>query len=113
MEVTVIESTDGFTRVAIHGHLDVAGVGAATIVFDRDVVTRRHPTIVDLSDVAFIASLGMGLLVAAAKALHRHGAQLVLLAPQALVADSLRTAGLDGVLPIANDEETALRPIRG
>lgn len=113
MEVTVVESPDGFTRVAISGRLDVDGVAAASSVFDRDVVARRRPTIVDVSQVSFVASLGMGLFVSAAKALQRFDAQLVLLRPQALVESALRAAGLDGVLPIAPDEADAVREARG
>ena len=67
-------------------------------------VARRESAVVDLAGVGFIASLGMGLLVSTAKALHRFGKRLVLLRPQSLVEDALEAAGLHEILPIAKDD---------
>ena len=59
--------------------------------------------------MTFIASLGMGMLVNAAKALHRNGAVMVLLAPTSMVLRALDAAGINRVIPIASGEEEAMQ----
>jgi anti-anti-sigma factor len=112
VRVTIDDSAAGLTRVTLEGDLDVAGCAAASAPFTQDVVARRESAVIDLSRVAFIASLGMGLLVSTAKALHRFGKRLVLLRPQSLVEDALEAAGLDEILPIAKDEGAVERLLR-
>ena len=70
---------------------------------------RRRPAIVDLSDVEFIASLGIGMLVGAARALDIHRTRMVLLSPREPVDAVLRMAAIDRVVPIASNREEALR----
>ena len=107
MQLTVIRSDDTITHVSIHGRLDIDGVNAVADRFTFETAARRRATLVDLSHVTFIASLGMGMLVGAAKSLNRHGAKMVLLAPNALVHESLHAAGIDSVIPIARVEDEA------
>jgi anti-anti-sigma factor len=55
-----------------------------------------------MSEVEFVASLGMGMLVQNAKALQRNHVRMVLADPPQLVEDALRQAGIDSVLPIGH-----------
>jgi anti-anti-sigma factor len=102
MEFTLLQADDQRTHVKLTGRLDVAGVNKVTLEFSRHVATRRKPTVVDLSGVDFIASLGMGMLVTNAKALHRHSVKMILADPKALVEEALRSAGIDALIPIAH-----------
>lgn len=87
----------------LDGRLDVAGVNAISDRFAFQVAGHDGPAIVDCSGVTFIASLGMGMLVGAGKALRRKGHSLTLLRPQPQVEEVLRTAGIHHVLEIVHD----------
>ena len=107
-DLTVIEHSDGLTHVALAGRLDVAGVDRAELKFTSHTAARKKPTIVDISQVDFIASLGIGMLISAARALASHGATMVLLSPQQEVARTLRASSIDTIIPIADSPDHAL-----
>ena len=107
-QLTIIREDETITYIALHGNLNVDGVNSIQNRFAFETTSRRKATLVDVSDVSFIASLGMGMLVSAAKALHRNGAGMVLLAPTRLVQSALDAAGISRVIPIAVREEEAL-----
>ena len=112
MELTVIRSDDSITHVAILGRLDVEGVNHIADRFVFTTTTPRKAALVDVSHVTFIASLGMGMLVGAAKSLQRHGTRMVLVAPTGLVQHALVAAGIDRIIPIAATEDEALVMVR-
>ena len=85
------------------------GVHALDLQLTSHTAARRRPTIVDLSGVEFITSLGIGTLVGAARALQVHRARMVLLSPADSVGHVLRVAAIDRVIPIASSREEALR----
>jgi anti-sigma B factor antagonist len=109
MRLNVLCADDHLTHVELHGRLDIAGVNEIQDQFVYQTAGRRRSTLVDLSHVTFIASLGMGLLVSAAKALQRSGAKMVLVRPPDLVRKALEAAGIHFVIPIAEEAERALQ----
>jgi anti-anti-sigma factor len=109
MELQLIETSDSLTRVALVGMLDLVGVGQIETKFVAATVARGLPTIVDVSGMTFIASLGMGMLLSGLKGLQRKGAKLVLLKPQRDVANALTVARLTELLPIAENDEQAMQ----
>jgi len=112
MEMKVIREDDELTHVKLSGRVDLEGIGDLDLEFTRHTVTRRKPTLVDISDVDYIASIGLRMLVTAAKALNKFGTRLVLLNPHPDVEDVLRTAGFDKVMPIEHDYERALEVLK-
>ena len=112
MELTVVKATDELTQVALIGRLDLAGVQKIEINFLQNTSARKKPTIVDLSGVTFMASLGMRMLLTSAKTLRTANAKLVLMNPQPMVDDMLKAAGIDKVMPLAHDEATALQLVK-
>jgi len=108
--MTVLETGDDVTHVALSGPLDLAGVAAVERRFVIQTAVRRHPTIVDLSKVELLASIGIGMLVEAARGLRLHGRKLVLLAPTPPVERVLAATHVIEILPIARtlDEARAL-----
>jgi len=99
--LVIIEHTDNHSHVQIVGPLDLAGVGAIELKFTASTASKRKHAIVDMSQVPFMASLGMGMLVQVARALSADGRKVVLLAPTDIVATALRTSRLDAVMAIA------------
>jgi anti-sigma B factor antagonist len=109
MQITQIRLDQEISHVALTGRLDAAGLQGSDIKFTGFTAARRKPTLVDLSGVEFIASLGVGLLINCAKSLAQHGTLLVLLSPSEPVEKVLRTLGIDQVIPIAGTLEEGLR----
>ena len=112
MHLTVVRADSSITHVAIVGRLDIDGVNQIADRFVFTTTSGRTSALVDISQVTFIASLGMGMLVGAAKAIQRHGTKMVLVAPPHLVHDALVAAGIDHVIPIAASEAEALEMLR-
>jgi len=112
ISLKVIESGERHTHVALIGRLDTQGVDAIEVPLSVQTATRRLPTIVDLAEVSFLASLGMGMLVRISKNLRSCGAGLVLLNPQEPVERALCAARIVDIIPIVHAQEEALRMLR-
>ena len=100
---------DRLTHLAIVGQLDVAGLHTIDVKFHGYTAARRRPTLVDLSGLDFISSLGMGMIVSCARSLQRFGAKMVLLNPQPQVEDILKAVGVDQGIPIVRSAEEGVR----
>jgi anti-anti-sigma factor len=108
IQLNQVHLDDRITHLAIVGQLDVAGLHAIDVKFHGYTAARRRPTLVDLSALDFISSLGMGMLVSCARSLQRHGARMVLLNPRPEVEETLKAVGIDQGIPIVRSEEEAL-----
>jgi anti-sigma B factor antagonist len=105
----VVASTDTLTHIALSGRLDVQGVHEIELKLTSHTTPRKRPAIVDLSEVEFIGSLGIGMLLTAARALRNHGVGMVLLSPQNRVEQVLRASSIDQVIPITSKVDDALQ----
>jgi anti-sigma B factor antagonist len=106
MEIAVIEN---IARVKLKGRLDTPGVDQIETKFNASVVPSGTNTVVDLSQVAFIASMGIRMFIGLAKALKRRNARLVLYAPQSQVSEVFGTVSMRDIVPIVADEAEAVR----
>jgi len=107
MEMNVVELDPSTRRIALTGRLDTAGVGTIESRFSAVASGRVRGTLVDLSGVSFLASMGIRMLVSCAKSAANRGGRMVLFGPQPLVGQSLRDTGIDQIIPIADDEAKA------
>ncbi len=112
MQLTTIESTDDLTVIALSGRLDTAGVGQVETRFYASIVPRGLNAVVDLSAVDFLASMGIRMLVSAAKSLGAKGCKLVICAANEIVAQVLTDTGIDRLIPQTDDRESALALLR-
>ena len=101
--LTILETSGDVTHVAIAGPLDLDGVKAIQQRFVIQTTVRRRPAIVDLSGVESISSLGIGMLVEAARGLGLHGVRMVLVAPAPTVAKILALTKVTSLMPIVTD----------
>jgi anti-sigma B factor antagonist len=83
-------------RVALSGRLDVDGAEAIGGQFSAALAAQSGPIAVDLSDVSFIASVGIRMILTA-----------VLVGPPGMGTHVLRIAGVDLVVPIVADLDSA------
>ena len=101
MKVSVNQLEGNITHIVLDGRLDVAGTQEAETEFNAAVAAANH-VIVDLSKVPFICSLGIRLLVTGAQAQSKLGGKLVLMAPDELTLRTLKTTGIDQIVPIVS-----------
>jgi anti-anti-sigma factor len=103
----------GIVEVKLSGRLDLDGSQAISDKFAFATTTRKANVVVDLSDVAFIASIGIRLLLTSARAQATRGGKLILAAAQPTVLKVLEVAGIDQLIGIATDVASARRSLGG
>lgn len=112
MDLRVSELGDA-TLVALSGRLDTAGVSAIETRFTASIVPKGKPTVVDLTGVEFLASLGIRLLLSTARALAGKGARLALFGASPHVVEVIEMTSLQEIIPLADTQAEALDLITG
>ena len=95
-------------RVVLVGRLDTAGVDVVETRFGAAIVPNGKNTIVDLSGVTFLASMGIRMLISTTRALSRKGGKLVMYGATPGVYDVIETTALTDIIPLASSENDAL-----
>jgi anti-anti-sigma factor len=106
MEIVTTEIGSAAARVVLVGRFDAAGAEVAAQPLAR-LASAKQGLIIDMTEVSFIASIGIRHLASAAKAQLRRGGRLVLLNPKREVAEVFTAAGLTDLLPIVYSEAEA------
>jgi anti-anti-sigma factor len=94
-------------RIALEGRLDIDGVQGIEVRFTALTATRKANVVVDLSGVTILASIGIRLLVTAARGQKTRGGKIVIAAAQPPVQAALVSAGINHVMPLYDDVESA------
>jgi anti-sigma B factor antagonist len=101
-------------RIAIFGRLDMEGADSISPRVMELVAEPKKGVVIDLSAVRFLASVGIRVLVASAKAVQQRGGKVALVVAQgSSVSMSLEATGLGALVPIftnvAEADEAALK----
>jgi anti-sigma B factor antagonist len=96
------------SKISLNGRLDTPAVGQIETRFTASVVAPGRNTVVDLTQVTFLSSMGIRLLLTSARALSLKHATMVLFGAQPLVRAALDHVSLPAVIPLADDEAGAL-----
>src|SRR5262245_19636962 len=99
-------------KCTLVGRLDTPGVDRVETRFVAQLVPAANNAIIDLSQVDFIASMGLRMLVSAAKSLKTRQARLVLFGVQGPVLQVLEAVALNKIIPICPAEADALAVVR-
>lgn len=110
MNMVVDELDGGITNVTLRGRLDLLGAQTIDLPFS-EIADLKNAVLVDLSEVDFLASLGMRVLLTSAKAVHRKGGRLAIVVPEGNVLKALKTAGFDAIIPIFQDRSAAVAAV--
>jgi anti-anti-sigma factor len=112
MDLTCTDLADGVRRIDLKGRMDIEGAGGIDLRFNALVVSGKHFVAVDLSGVEFMASLGLSVLVQAAKAVALRGGGLVLVSPRPNVAKVLTSTRIAERIPVCEDMDQARAALR-
>lgn len=96
-------AADGNVRIDVKGELDLSTSPQLQDVLGREF-DAGHSVLLDLSEVTFIDSTGLNVLVAALRSCEQNGCRLEL-GPHlpAQVSRVFKITGLDTVLPISHE----------
>ena len=113
MEMNVSSLGDRLVKVSLVGRLDTPGVGRVETRFVSHLVPAGNSAIVDLSQVDFVASMGLRMLVSTAKNLKTRQAKLVLYGAQRPVLQVFEAVALNKIISICSEEADALALVGG
>jgi anti-anti-sigma factor len=111
MKMKLVEQ-DGVVQITLSGRMDMLGVEDVSGPFNDAVGERKALVAVDLSQVDFLASVGLRLLFANARNLHQHGGKMALAAAQPAVQDVLEASGVPKVIPVYASVSEACSELR-
>ena len=101
-------SLDGnIMKVTLTGRMDIAGAQAIDMQFAGLASASGRALVIDMSGVEFLASIGMRTFLLNAKSLKQKGGTMVMFNAADSVAKALRTAGIDVLIPIHTDLQSA------
>src|SRR5262249_10051957 len=112
MELVHEDLEDGLRKIDLAGRFDLEGANEIDLRFTSLVATQKCFIIVDLSQVDFIASLAISVLVRNARAIRLREGNLVLLNPQPNVARVRAGTRIDQKLAACRNFEEARLQLR-
>jgi anti-anti-sigma factor len=107
MEIQYSELQNGIRLIKLIGKLDIMGVGEIETKFSGYCAGEGPRVVVDLSDVEFLASIGIRLLNINAKSIASRGGRMVLLSPIPEVRNVLEVTGVPSMIPLYDGFESA------
>lgn len=107
MELQTQQLANGITKINLAGRMDSAGAQGIDLQFTTLTATKKAAIVVDLSEVSFLASIGIRTLITNARALQRRGGKMVLLSPKPIVDEVLKAAGITSIIEILDNLQSA------
>jgi anti-sigma B factor antagonist len=111
MELIVETLPNGVTRAALIGRMDIDGAAKIDLRFNA-LSSVPYGLAADLSEVTFIASMGIRTLMLCARTMAAGGRRLALVNPQPNVEKALRATGVDEVMEIFLTLDSAAEALR-
>jgi anti-anti-sigma factor len=107
-DISFEDVNEKFRRISISGRLDILGNDAISQKFTAMAATASRRVVVDLSNVSYLASIGIRSLITNAKALQSQGGKMVIfVGNNAVVTKVLETTRIDALIPMFADAAAA------
>ncbi len=103
----------GVTKAGLAGRLDTNNINRVETRFIAGLVPQGQHAVIDLSEVTFIASLGIRMLLSTARALGRRGAKLAMFGAMPAVLEIIETMALSDIIPVFATEAEAIELVTG
>lgn len=110
--LSIEDVTEKLRVVRFHGDLDSVGTRMVDEQFTSATGDRTGYLIVDLSDVQFISSAGLAMLLVKGKMLSRSGGQLSVAGASKRVQEVLKMAGFQELFNLYADINDAVAALR-
>jgi anti-anti-sigma factor len=104
-----VSGGEAFTLVRLSGEADVTNIAALRDVLEAQVPGDSRTLVIDLSDLRFMDSSALHVILRVNRAMDRQGRVVALAAPRDAVAKMLRLTAADQLIPVyaSVDEATA------
>ncbi|MBE0670089.1 MAG: STAS domain-containing protein [Anaerolineales bacterium] len=103
MKLHFSELENGIRLITLDGKLDSHGVDNVEFEFIHHCAGDTPRVLVDLSRVSYISSIGIPMLVNAARSVAARGGEMALLNPHHTVMDVLDLVGVSRIIPVYYD----------
>jgi anti-anti-sigma factor len=110
MQMTKEELGDDVLKVTLAGSFDIAGAGEVDMPF-AVISGARRKVVVDFAGVDFLASIGVRVLVKAARSIGNKGGKIALFAPNEAARKVLASTGADTIIIVTDDEAAAVAAV--
>lgn len=110
MEIKQEEIGNGVLKVTLIGSFDIAGSGDVDMPMSV-IAGSRDKLIIDFSEVSFLASIGVRVLVKTARAIGNRGGKVAIINPNASARKVLASTGVDTIVSVVDDEAAALAAV--
>ncbi len=110
MDMTVEELAGGVTKVALNGRLDIEGAQAVDTRFNV-IAGSKKKIVIDLSDLSFVASMGLRTLMMCARTVKLKGGKMAIANAQPNVLKVLSSSGIGEVVSVNPSLETAIAAV--
>ena len=98
-------------KVALDGSLDIMGSAAIDGRFET-IALEQDRLVVDLAGVDFLASIGIRVLVKAAKTIANRGGRMAVYNAQEMCRKVLESTGVNKIIRLVESEDDALAAVR-
>jgi anti-anti-sigma factor len=113
MNLTIDWAEDGIVTIRFSGRMDLAGTQEIDQRLTGATATKALKIAFDLSGLTFIASIGIRSFFMAARAQAQRGGKIVIFGAQDNVRQVLVLSGVERLLPIYDDAESARAALAG
>jgi len=107
MQLQYSDLENNIGMIKLIGKLDIIGVGEIETKFAGYCAGDGVRMLVDLSEVDFLASIGIRLLTLSAKSVASRGGKMALVNPIPEVEQVLDVTGIPAIIPIYSNLESA------
>ena len=107
MEIQYSELENNIRVLKLAGTLDILGVGEIETKFAGYCAGENPRVLVDLTNVDYLASIGIPLLLINAKSVMSRNGRMVLLNPNSEVRNILEVTGIPAIIPVYEGWESA------
>jgi anti-anti-sigma factor len=98
---------DGYELLTVEGELDIATASRMIAALNEALADMEVPLVVDLSDVVFMDSTGLALLMNARSRARRNGQGFAIVCPQGPISRLLEIADMVERLRVRPDRDSA------
>ena len=111
MQMATEELEGGVTKIVLDGRLDIAGAQAVDLKMNVIAGSKKF-LLIDLQKVSFLGSMGLRSIFSVTRAVKGRGGKIVLFGPDESVEKVLKTSGVDALVPIHHEFQSAIAALQ-
>lgn len=111
MELNEEQLRDGIIKVNLSGRMDIEGVRHVESKLAEFGARSGLGLIVNMADVPYMSSIGIRALLMTAKSVSKKNGKFSILGPQPNVRKVLETSGIDRLISICSDLDSAIASV--